>query len=317
MPNSTAKPQTRVAEHSVTSQPDSGPLVAPATQRSILFFLSYPETTANDNHARLPAAFRAAGWQVATASHQSLRLNNGVLEYSAGPLTEFARFWLLGFGAATSFFDRMQLLLGLPEQRFVVSPSALLGLHGKFGQLQHSPDTYASSDMEFLLSKVSAGGRWVIKPTAGSNADGVQFVHDVAAAEAALKPLLANDRYALLQRYVPEVSQGELRVLCAAGRLVGHYLRVGKPGEVTNLSRGAQAQLVDLTSAQQQLAIRISQELLAQGVGYCAVDLVGDKLIETNIANPGGLGTLAELTGEDRASLVVQRLSAYWQLPAG
>ncbi len=212
-------------------------------QQSILFFLSHPETTANDNHQRLPQAFAQAGWDVAIASHRSLRLANGVLECSAGKVAQFARLWLLGFGDAASFFDRMQLLLALPAQRFVVSPAALLCLHGKFQHLNHSPTTYVSNNLEYLLAQLVPGERWVVKPTAGSNAKGVQFVDNAKATEQALKPLLANHRYAILQRYVPAIEMGEIRVLCAAGKPIASYLREPAANGLTNLSQGAQPKL--------------------------------------------------------------------------
>lgn len=284
----------------------------PNLSPSILFLLSHPETTANDNHQRLPAAFAAAGWEVAIASHRSLRLADGVLECSAGKVAQFSRLWLLGFGDAASFFDRMQLLLALPAQRFVVTPAALLCLHGKFQHLTHSPTTYVSNNLEYLLTKLESGARWVVKPTAGSNADGVQFVDTVQAAEQALAPLLTKHRYAILQRYVPAIEAGEVRVLCAAGTPIASYLREPAANGLTNLSQGAQAKRHTPKPETLSLASEIATDLLGQGVAYCAVDIAGDQLIETNIANPGGLGTLAALTGDNLAPKVEAALSAWW-----
>lgn len=295
----------------------SSPSFQNAGRPSILFLLSHPETTANDNHQRLPQSFAEAGWDVAIASHRSLRLANGVLECSAGNVAQFSRLWLLGFGDAASFFDRMQLLLALPAQRFVVTPAALLCLHGKFQHLNHSPTTYVSNNLEYLLSQLVPGERWVVKPTAGSNADGVQFVDNPQAAKQALTPLLNKHRYAILQRYVPAIEAGEVRVLCAAGKPIASYLREPAANGLTNLSQGAQAKLQPAKPETLALAEEIATDLLAQGVAYCAVDLAGDQLIETNIANPGGLGTLATLTGNNFAPAVEASLSAWWAQAPG
>ena len=290
-------------------------LAMPNLSRSILFLLSHPETTANDNHQRLPDAFTQAGWEVAVASHRSLRLADGVLECSAGRVAQFSRLWLLGFGDAASFFDRMQLLLALPAQRFVVTPAALLCLHGKFQHLSHSPTTYVSNNLEYLLTQLVPGERWVVKPTAGSNAEGVQFVDSVRTAKQALAPLLTKHRYAILQRYVPAIESGEVRVLCAGGKPIASYLREPAANGLTNLSQGAHARLHTIKPETLALASEIANDLLAQGVAYCAVDLAGDQLIETNIANPGGLGTLATLTGNNFALQVEAALSAWWAHP--
>ena len=60
------------------------------------------------------------------------------------------------------------------------------------------------------------------------------------------------------------------------------------------------------------LAQTVANELLAQGVGFAAIELVHPYLMEVNIANPGGLGTLASLTGVDPTAEVVAALMDLW-----
>ena len=139
--------------------------MAATAQRSILFLVAGTPSGAtgngeirNDNHQRLPLAFRRAGWAVTVCPSDSLALDAEGLSCAAGPLEQFERIWHLGFGTAASFFDRMQMLFNLPAERFVTSPIALLTLHGKFRWLEYMPETHVSNDPQHLLARTGQGG---------------------------------------------------------------------------------------------------------------------------------------------------------------
>ncbi|MEM1432652.1 MAG: hypothetical protein AAGG11_01205 [Pseudomonadota bacterium] len=311
-------------------------------QRSILFLVAGTPSGANgngeirnDNHQRLPLAFRRAGWAVTVCPSDSLALDADGLSCAAGPLEQFERIWHLGFGTAATFFDRMQMLFNLPAERFVTSPVALLTLHGKFRWLEYMPETHVSNDPRHLLARTGQGGEWVLKPPAGSFGREVRHLvgqrlgsEQDEAKQAHNQALLAaatdGGRYAVLQRYLPEVTAGETRVLTAAGQLIGQYLRVpvasgadDRP-PLANRAAGATTQVVSLNREQAFIASRVANDLLALGVGFAAIDLVGENLLEVNIANPGGLERLTELKGGGRADgdpaqRVVAALCDIWE----
>ena len=58
----------------------------------------------NDNHERLPVAFRAAGWQVRVADHDHLEIRAGTLCLDESPLQSFDLIWPLGFGRLFASF---------------------------------------------------------------------------------------------------------------------------------------------------------------------------------------------------------------------
>ncbi len=274
----------------------------------------------HDNAQRLPAGFAKAGWDVTVVDHQALTLADGqvVLQPGAVPLNRFDLIWILGFGPRASFMDRMQLLQSLPEARFVNSPRALLSLHAKYFlplsdlQAQH-PATIASGDPAFLLDKISQGGDWILKPPAGSFGRSVYLVN---AADRNLDVILdqltghGEGTYCVLQAYVPDIERGEKRVLMANGMIVGAYLRMPSNDHRVNLAQSGQAQITGLSAAERALAEAAACSLLAEGVRFAAVDIAGPWIIEYNLANPGGLSTLANLTGDDPTPAVVAALAA-------
>lgn len=270
----------------------------------------------NDNHLRLPDAFRRAGWVVTVADHDSVETRGQRLMLANRSADQFKLIWPLGFGRQVTFFDRMQLLKPLADACFVNSPDALVWLHGKHRWLDLMPETYTSTQPDQLLQIVTSGGDWILKPPAGSYGRDVILIQNGAITLAELQTHLiaSGDGYLMAQRYLPEVRLGELRTLVAGGEIIGTYSRY--PGEslTSNLATGGRAAPGSLTPGQRQTVARIASDLAGLGAGFAAVDLVGDWLMEVNVANPGGLETLATLESEDptdRAVAAILRWKAF------
>jgi len=281
---------------------------------SICFFIATDGVARNDNHRRLPAAAAARGFGVQVADHEDLVLTRGRLALADGrALAEFDLVWPIGLGRRASFLDRVQMLALLPHATCVVDPLALLWLHGKYalplGPLaEHHPETHASRDPDALAAIVRRGGDWIAKPPASSfGRDVYRLNAEDPNLRAILSALTGHDsaRYALLQRYVPEIERGETRVLVAGGEIVAAYLRKPVADHRANLSAGGDAALHDLSPNERTLAQRCARWLAERGVHWAAVDLAFPWIVEFNIANPGGLETIERLTGVDHAPDVV------------
>lgn len=283
--------------------------------RQIAFLLGDLALARHDNHRRLPAAFRGAGWQVDLLPQETVRLEPAGVRFGSVRPDRYRLIWLLGMGRFHTFFDRMQLLRLLPQERFVTPVDALVYRHAKYAWWRYMPETYASGDLAFLTAKLAGGGDWVAKPAAGSYGRDVVRVRDDDAGRAVLERLTGHGRgdYCLLQRFVPGIVDGEKRTLVAGGRIIGSYLRRPADDLRANLAAGAAAFPTELTGPEQALVGTIAAELAADGVGFAAVDTVFPHLMEVNLANPGGLATLAALYGDDPAARVVAAICAWRQ----
>lgn len=288
---------------------------------SIAFFITTAPPHANDNHERLPAAFRRAGWDVTVLDHQDIAHGRGcvvahTLVGEVAALHDMDRYFLLGFGQAASFLDRMQILRDLDQHRFVNTPTALMVQHGKISLAMELPDaypeSYLSSDAAVLVRRIETGGEWIVKPPAGSFG---RDVYRVDAQDANLRVILQHltqdGRYALLQRYVPEAEANEKRVLVAGGEIIGAYGKLTQDHR-GNLSAGAVATTTSLTENEERLVHRAAVHLQGEGVGFAAIDIARPYILEANVANPGWLQTYESLTGEDRSDTVVSALVRDW-----
>ena len=265
----------------------------------------------NDNHSRLPKAFATAGWQVECADHASLHLDRGMVRAADTNLGECDLIWLLGFGERRSFLDRAQLLRRIDPRRFVNPIDAYTFLHGKLAFLDHLPESHAGSDAARLIERLDDRSDWIVKPSGSSFGQGVTKIRNNADGHAAIRCLLREHGFAIVQRYVESAADGETRCLVAAGQVIGCYRRQPDSDDHrANLATGAAAAPHILGTGEQALAQTIATQLRDAGVGFAAVDIAHPYLIETNIANPGGLGTLEALSGENLAPYAVRAIVA-------
>ena len=220
--------------------------------------------------------------------------------------------WLLGLGNRATFLDKFQLLFALPRRSTLInSPDAVMHLKSKYLLATRTefpvPETWADTDPEALLGIIeSRGGDWILKPPAGSLG---RDVFRITAGDSQIREKvrhLCASGYAMLQRYLPEIEQGEKRVLLAGGRVISQYRRIAESDHRTNLSLGARAEACGLTPEEAEVCHRLAAYLLNQGACFCGIDLAWPWLIEVNVINPGGLATIENLTGRDFAPDVVK-----------
>lgn len=288
-----------------------------------LLLTSMAEPLPEETAARVPDAFSRRGWHVATASIDTLALTAGAVTVTTAEgavrIDAFDLVWILGFGRAATFLDKMQLLAAVPARvPFVNAVDALLTLHAKYpladaGEDFPQPETHAANDAATLAARArQGGGRWVLKPPAGSFGRGVSVVEaGTDALLEAARALTDGGRYALLQRWIPEVAAGEHRVLVAGGRIVGCYARTHAPKtDAANLAAGGTARQAEADPQRDALALRAAAALARRGVHFAGLDLAGPWVLEANVINPGGIATLEALGDAGVADRVVEGLLA-------
>lgn len=273
----------------------------------------------------LVSACQARGWQPEITAIDSLALQAGMPCWSVHTAkgqkwrtpADTDLLWVLGLGSRASFLDKVQLL-ALAEQKIPVinSPGALAFWHGKYlstqlglGQLK-IPETLAASRPDWLWSEICRqGGVWVAKPPGGSHG---HEVHKIQAGDlaslAVLERLTSEHAYCLVQRYIPEIERGEKRVLLAGQRVIGQYLRLPAFGFKTNLAQGGRPAACTLTPEEKAAMHQLATTLCSKGILFSGVDLCWPWLIEINISSPGGLQTIARLSGQDLSADVIDAI---------
>lgn len=264
---------------------------------SILFLSDPVGPPANDNHLTLPDAFRRAGWRVDVASH-ALHWIGGEVRSGNLALPGFDLVWPIGLGHRADFVDRMQLLAH-SGARLINPPSAYLLLHGKLMWSDLLPRTHASADPEVLVARLPDCERWVLKPAAASFGRGVTRLGRADAET--LRAIMGSTpgTWFLLQEERPEITRGEHRTLVAGGERIGSYRREPGSAGVANLAAGGIAIRGEPGVRENQVIEEVLARLRRHRVGFAAIDTSGEFLVEINLANPGGLGTLQRVWAHD------------------
>ena len=104
----------------------------------------------------------------------------------------------------------------------------------------------------------------------------------------------------MVQRYVPEVRQGDKRIILVEGEPVGAVMRVPPEGEArANLHVGARPERTELRGREREICAAIGPTLRAQGLVFVGIDVIGDYMTEINVTSPTGIQEIARLDGVD------------------
>jgi glutathione synthase len=117
-------------------------------------------------------------------------------------------------------------------------------------------------------------------------------------------------RSIMAQRYIPEIAQGDKRVILIDGKAVPHALaRIAKPGESrANLAAGGRGVAQPLSARDREIAAALGPVLAARGLLLVGLDVIGDFLTEVNVTSPTCFREIQDQTGFDVSGMFVSAL---------
>ncbi|MCU7852553.1 MAG: glutathione synthase [Candidatus Thiodiazotropha sp. (ex Monitilora ramsayi)] len=94
--------------------------------------------------------------------------------------------------------------------------------------------------------------------------------------------------YTMAQRFIPEITKGDKRILMIDGEPVPYALaRIPAEGETRgNLAAGGRGEGVPLSERDHWIAAQVGPELKARGILFAGLDVIGDYLTEINVTSP-------------------------------
>jgi glutathione synthase len=106
-------------------------------------------------------------------------------------------------------------------------------------------------------------------------------------------------RFVLAQRFIPEIAQGDKRILLIDGVPEEYVLaRIPAPGESRgNLVMGAKGEGRELTDRDRWLCAEVGPLLSAKGIMFAGIDVIGDYITEINVTSPTGIRELDRAYG--------------------
>ena len=160
-------------------------------------------------------------------------------------------------------------------------------------------------------------GPAIIKPLAGF---GGQNVFYVARGQSANLPQIIStvrrDGYVIVQEYLSAAAKGDKRVLllgrraaATSGSTVAAYKRMRPKDDIrNNMHVGGSRRRTDFSEAERRICDLLRPRLVADGLYFVGVDLVGDKILEINVFATGGVANINELYDIDVGTAVIRDL---------
>ncbi len=162
------------------------------------------------------------------------------------------------------------------------------------------PPTLISSDAQAIRAFRDEHRDIILKPLFGNGGAGVFRVRPDDENFASLLEMfsLRSREPLIAQRYLPEVRQGDKRIILIDGRPVGVINRVPAEGEArSNMHVGGKAVKDTLTARDVEICEIIGPELAKRGLLFVGIDVIGRYLTEINVTSPTGLQQINRYDG--------------------
>ncbi len=153
------------------------------------------------------------------------------------------------------------------------------------------------------------GGKAVIKPVDGHGGESIFQLHEGDKNLNALIEAVTRHgtRVAMIQAFIPAVTEGDKRILVLDGEPLGAILRVPRADDVrSNIHVGGSVVATGLTDADRRVVAAVRDRLRAEGLVFVGLDVIGGYLTEVNVTSPTGIQQMSRLAGENLCAPVVR-----------
>jgi glutathione synthase len=162
------------------------------------------------------------------------------------------------------------------------------------------PPTLITSDHERIVEFRKEHGDIILKPIYGNGGAGVFHVtpsDDNLNAMLEMFTALYHEPV-IVQRYVPEVRQGDKRIILVDGEPAGAVARLPAEGEArANFHAGGRAVKTTLTARDREICSLLGPALRDRGLVFVGIDVLGEYLTEINVTSPTGIQEINRLDG--------------------
>ncbi|HTI16831.1 MAG TPA: glutathione synthase [Trinickia sp.] len=172
--------------------------------------------------------------------------------------------------------------------------------------------TLVTRDAARLRAFHAEHGDIIVKPLDGMGGMGVFRVKHDGMNLGAIIEVLSHDgaRSVMAQKYIPEISAGDKRILLIGGEPVPYALaRIPQGNEVRgNLAAGGLGVAQPLTARDREIAETLAPVLASRGLLLVGLDVIGDWLTEVNVTSPTCFREIMDQTGFDVAAMMIDAL---------
>jgi glutathione synthase len=175
------------------------------------------------------------------------------------------------------------------------------------------PPTLVTRDLEAIKQFRAEQGDIVMKPLYGKGGEAVFRLEREDLNFGSLYDLfVATFREPwVVQRFLPEVKDGDKRIILVDGEFAGAINRVPAVDDLrSNMVRGGVPKATELTKRERDICARLGPALRQRGLLFVGIDVIGDYLTEINVTSPTGIRAVKNFGGPDIAALIWDKIEA-------
>lgn len=179
------------------------------------------------------------------------------------------------------------------------------------------PRSLVTRDPAAIERFVREVGHSVVKPLYGSKGRNVFMVDDGGDTNLAqMTEAVLQDGYALVQEFVDGGENGDARIFLLDGKILERdgtlaaFRRVPKDNETrANISKGGHPVPLEIGEEERGIVEAMGEKLVADGMYFVGIDVIGGKVVEINAESPGGMQSIERLYGIDVCPSVIESLA--------
>ena len=213
----------------------------------------------------------------------------------------------LGYISAALMLDRLkgQTLVTNDPREVINAPEKMFVLD----YAQFMPPTLIARELSDVRDFMNTHGAVVVKPLHGNGGKAI-FKVDADGTNISALFEMFNQTWPephMIQPFLPEVSEGDKRIVLVDGEYAGAINRKPGKGEFrSNLAQGGYAEAADLTAREEEICAAMGPELKKRGLTFVGIDVIGGKwLTEINVTSPTGIVAIDAFNGTDTAGKIM------------
>ncbi|MTI03110.1 glutathione synthase [Roseibium sp. RKSG952] len=176
-----------------------------------------------------------------------------------------------------------------------------------------TPPTTIARDLQTIKAFKEKHGDVILKPLYGNGGAGVFRLDANDRNLTSLHELFTgfSREPLIVQKFLPDVSNGDKRVILVDGEPVGAINRVPAEGETrSNMHVGGRPEKIGLTERDMEICAAIGPLLKEKGQVFVGIDVIGDYLTEINVTSPTGIQELERFNGVNVAQKIWEAIEA-------
>jgi len=178
------------------------------------------------------------------------------------------------------------------------------------------PRSLVTRDPEAIERFVREVGHSVVKPLYGAKGRNVFMIEDEGETNLAqMTEAVLQDGYAIVQEFVDGGEEGDARIFLLEGEILERdgvlaaFRRVPSGNDPrANISTGGRSVPLEIGDEQREIAQAMGPKLVADGMWFIGIDVIGGKVVEINAESPGGMQSVERLYEIDVCPTIIEAL---------